>query len=836
MISIIHTLILTFIFRIRFPSHSAISSVFLDRYGRHVLSNFRKLEKTSLKLSKAQEDLRFLNICRSQSIFPKFLRFKLYKESLTHTGLYRSWQLTLLEREISTKLRLSSSLDTLKKKLTLSLRQQVSFVDFHSCLFFLSKRVTNFRKNVQITHNKKLNNLGVTPCINECDPSKVIFNLSHRTLSERQKFLLSFGLEFGIPSPLRFVKHYTPFEFFASRLKSESIAPGHSFSEVCDSLKHTAKTLFLKAKRFSRSFLFRKHDYILLKELKSDSTIIITRPDKGRGVVLLDKSTYISKMNTILSDTSKFTTLPHHTDKYKLVLQQEDSINRFLRKLLDNKIISPDQYTSMRNVGASLGVIYGLPKVHKNNTPLRPILAAYNTPSFNLAQFLVPLLEPFTKNEYTVPNSYSFCNFLKSFTPSTDLYMASFDITSLFTNIPLAETIDIICEKIFSTQDSFLNFDRPTFKKLLSLACHNTYFLFNDTVYHQFDGVAMGSPLGPTLANIFLCHYESQWLASCPSAFKPLLYKRYVDDTFTCFRSPDHISSFLTYLNSQHPNIKFTVELPTNNTLPFLDVNATFENNSFITSVYRKPTFTGLGTNFHSFLYSKFKVNSIKTLIYRAYHISSSYLNFHNEITFLKKFFYNNGYPTHLFDNLLNAFLNKVYTAKSKVHTVPKKLMYISLPFYGKDSERYYVSLFRTLSTFYPHIKFVPILKTNFTLASFFPFKDRIPSELRACVIYKYNCSGCNATYIGSTLRRSLERFHEHLGKSVRTGRLLANPSLSHIRNHCYDNDHPISLKQFSLIDSAHRHVLSISESLHIYQIKPCLNIQQSAVQLLITP
>ena len=146
------------------------------------------------------------------------------------------------------------------------------------------------------------------------------------------------------------------------------------------------------------------------------------------------------------------------------------------------------------------------------------------------------------------------------------------------------------------------------------------------------------------------------------------------------------------------------------------------------------------------------------------------------------------------------------------------------------------MSLFHTLSETYPHIKFMPILKTNFTLASFFPFKDRIPSELRACVIYRYNCTGCHASYIGSTLRRSTERFHEHLGKSARTSRLLANPSFSHIRNHCHEHDHPISFNQFQIIDSAHKHVLSIAESLHIAQSKPSINVQQSAVPLLLVP
>ena len=74
----------------------------------------------------------------------------------------------------------------------------------------------------------------------------------------------------------------------------------------------------------------------------------------------------------------------------------------------------------------------------------------------------------------------------------------------------------------------------------------------------------MGSPLGPLFANIFLSFHETTWLSSCPTNFKPLLYRRYVDDTFLLFRSRDHIPLFLAYLNRQHPNVNFTCEVETN--------------------------------------------------------------------------------------------------------------------------------------------------------------------------------------------------------------------------------------------------------------------------------
>jgi hypothetical protein len=93
---------------------------------------------------------------------------------------------------------------------------------------------------------------------------------------------------------------------------------------------------------------------------------------------------------------------------------------------------------------------------------------------------------------------------------------------------------------------------------------------FDGVLYKQVDGVAMGSPLGPLFANIFLSFHEKLWLADCSSNFKPLFYRRYVDVCFLIFHSRDHLLHILSYLNSKDPNIQFTHEFENNSSLPFL--------------------------------------------------------------------------------------------------------------------------------------------------------------------------------------------------------------------------------------------------------------------------
>ena len=337
----------------------------------------------------------------------------------------------------------------------------------------------------------------------------------------------------------------------------------------------------------------------IIKSLSKDKNIVICRHDKGKGVVLLNRCDYIKKMENILTDVSKFQQV--NDTPFIIANKIEDRINRVLLKMKENKIIAEDIYTSLRCTGSSFGILYGLPKVHKGAAlPLRPILAAYNLPNFKLAKFMVPILSPLTTNSYTIQNSY---NFSKEIVQSLDShnYMVSYDIESLFTNIPLEETIDIILKKLFPTSNTFFHgFNRKNFKELLELAIYDSHFLFNDKLYKQIDGCAMGSPLGPILANIFMCSLESEFLESCPDSFKPSFYKRYVDDTFVTFQNEQQADNFLKFINSRHPNIKFTMEVENNKSLPFLDILVNRQE-GINTSVYRKKTYTGLGSSFYSF-------------------------------------------------------------------------------------------------------------------------------------------------------------------------------------------------------------------------------------------
>ena len=140
--------------------------------------------------------------------------------------------------------------------------------------------------------------------------------------------------------------------------------------------------------------------------------------------------------------------------------------------------------------------MYGSSKVHKasveNCLSFRPILSALNIPTYKLAKFLVSILKPLTTNEFTVKDSFHFAEEIVD--QQHDLFMGSLDVDSLFTNIPLEETIEICTNGLFKESETVEGSRKTEFKELLSLATKDLHFIFDGTLYKQINGVAMGSP------------------------------------------------------------------------------------------------------------------------------------------------------------------------------------------------------------------------------------------------------------------------------------------------------------------------------------------------------
>jgi hypothetical protein len=162
-------------------------------------------------------------------------------------------------------------------------------------------------------------------------------------------------------------------------------------------------------------------------------------------------------MFDILKDNTKFEQLKMlKSNIYKETVKREDKVRKLLNELKNEELISEQQHAELNTpIGSRPGILYGLPKVHKHNFPLRPIISAIGTHAYKLAKFLVPLLRPFSTN-YTISDTFMFVKELRELQINTNnVVMASFDVKSLFTNISLDETISIIVNKCFYNTSHF---------------------------------------------------------------------------------------------------------------------------------------------------------------------------------------------------------------------------------------------------------------------------------------------------------------------------------------------------------------------------------------------
>ena len=170
----------------------------------------------------------------------------------------------------------------------------------------------------------------------------------------------------------------------------------------------------------------------------------------------------------------------------------------------------------------------------------------------------------------------------------------------------------------------------------------------------------MGSPLGPTLSNVFICHYEKILLNEFPSQFKPVVYRCYIDNIFVPFKNKEHLKLFVNYMNSKHKNIKFTFETEDLNNCSYLNVKITRKKKQFVTKIFCKATFSGVFTYYDGFIFDTYKIGLVHTLLLRFFKICSCMENFHIEVEHLRSIFKCNNYPMNIIDQYIKKFLDKL--------------------------------------------------------------------------------------------------------------------------------------------------------------------------------
>ncbi len=230
-----------------------------------------------------------------------------------------------------------------------------------------------------------------------------------------------------------------------------------------------------------------------LKTLRQDESVLILPADKGNSTVMISRLDYVSKMATILDDPAHFRRIETNpTQKW------EKKLNRFLFKgLFKTDLIEKRLYKFLRASDARTPQLYGLPKIHKKGVPLRPIVSAVRSFNYNTGKFLVWCLNPYmTSCDSYVRNSVDFADSLSKVKPGYSRQV-SFDVKSLFTNVPVKEAVDLAMEIILKDEDARFPLPANKLKQLFEFATSHCCFQFQEDFFLQIDGLSMGNPLAP---------------------------------------------------------------------------------------------------------------------------------------------------------------------------------------------------------------------------------------------------------------------------------------------------------------------------------------------------
>jgi hypothetical protein len=528
-----------------------------------------------------------------------------------------------------------------------------------------------------------------------------------------------------------------------------------------------------------------------LKSLKSNKNIIICKADKGNSIVILDKDTYMKKAEDILKG-EQFKEL--NSDKFHL--EREEELNKYILSLYNEKVIDNKLRYRLKSTCSSISVFYGLPKVHKTGYPLRPIISTIGSYQYNLSKYLAKAIRDARPQAPSyIKDSFEFVKKIKEIVLEKDktYIKCSFDVESLYTNVPVKEAIEITLDYMYKPRKLIdVPFDRDQMKTLLNLSVTDAPFRFHNKIYKQIDGVAMGNPLAPIIADLWMQKMEEKLNRFRTN--RPIIWLRYVDDIFCLFTISEAKirKDFHSRINKWHDNLNFTLEVESNNSIAFLDVRVTQdEEDKLTTSLYRKPTHTGLYMLWDSNQSRRYMLGLIKTLVIRIHRICSKQSIIKDELNLLRKTLTDNGYPPHIIRRgIVEGEVLIKRTSKDQTNTNNNnKTIFFTIKYYGQESAIFASKIKKYCRKLIPNLNIQFAFKKNMSLKSvFLPIlKGTDENKKNKNLVYSIPCLDCDRVYIGETSRMKETRMKEH----KRNIRKLSDKSelVEHILTHKHQFD-----------------------------------------------
>ena len=362
------------------------------------------------------------------------------------------------------------------------------------------------------------------------------------------------------------------------------------------------------------------------------------------------------------------------------------------------------------------------------------------------------------------------------------------------------EAINICADLLFSRCS--IPVSKEVFIKLAQIASCDVVMSTHDGYYRQVDGLAMGSPPAPHLANGWMSQFDDKIKGDAT------LYFRYMDDIVRNIAKQE-IDDKLSEINNFHPSLTFTIERESEGTLPFLDMKIINCDGVLSSTWYTKPTDTGLIMNFHSLAPRKYKRAVVSGFVHRIYRACSNWTLFHESLERAKTTLQNNQYPPLFYEKIIHETLTKIMeNTKTTEPEESKDAFLIFLQYRGKCTETYAHDIHKTGLP----CKVVFTLRKLKTITP--SLKEPVEKSLKSGIVYKISCPRCNACYVGQTGRHLQTRLREH------------SHSKGPVKEHMTKCETDWSEKDVSVLSATSQgevHLLTL-EALWIREIKPVIN------------
>ena len=436
--------------------------------------------------------------------------------------------------------------------------------------------------------------------------------MTPRVLSGRERTQLELGLEQSFIN-----KNKNQQKYLKANLESIN-------QNVSDEINNDQKENFHELLRAYTDIFIKNVNkakdstYKNLRHLINDQDICIISADKDSCVVILKRNDYINKLETMINKGIESGTYVECEDT---TLSGLKLFQDFLRRNFKNY----EKYEKMKPVANQAAKLFATTKTHKFNNiedinveelKFRPIIDQTGTFTYNCSKVTAEYLKSLCQNEYSIKDTQSFPEMLRDLPQlNNDEENVSYDVDSLFTNIPLKETIDYILEEIYVNGKMKPICSKLIFKRLLYKLTTECIFQLNTKFFKQIDGCSMGGPLSVTLSDIHMTRTEN----NVAKPEKPLFYRRFVNDIINRRKKNEHDIIFEN-LNKYHPKMNLTMEV---NPCKFLDTKIINNKGNITTEVFRKAS--KLPVHWSSRVPKRYKRIAVIGELHRSKRISSNF-------------------------------------------------------------------------------------------------------------------------------------------------------------------------------------------------------------------